>query len=90
MFKKELVVIDADLETLARVLHALETVALKYGITAFIDVKPVLKRDPNTFVLLPEIDRFKIWIPRSLYRKVVARVEKVDAFQQIADGEYSE
>lgn len=87
MFKKESIVVG-DAEALARVLYVLERIAAREGITAFIDVKPILEREAETYELQPHIDRFRIWVPSRLYKKVIARVEKVDVIDLIISGEY--
>lgn len=87
MFKKEIVIVDADIEALGRVLYAFEEVARKEGITPFIDVHPVLERDSLTYRLKPVVNRFRIFVPRRLYFKTMARVEKSEGIQLIVDGE---
>lgn len=87
MFRRESIVVG-DAESLARVLYVFERIAAREGITAFIDVKPILEREAETYELKPRIDRFRIWVPARLYKKVVARVEKVDAIDLIISGEY--
>lgn len=90
MFRRKLIVVEANLEGLAKILYTFERVALREGITAFIDVKPILERDSGSYELRPKIDRFRIWVPGRLYRKVVERVEKVDVVQYIVDGGYAD
>lgn len=87
MFKKESIVVG-DAESLARVLYVFERIAAREGITAFIDVMPILEREAETYELKPHIDRFRIWVPSRLYKKVIARVEKVDVIDLIISGEY--